>query len=62
MNGVDLVNEDELSPSQHRELQRYIDANAHLLGFLDKEKEQEEELKKKYHAQGEPWGIHRSVA
>uniref|UniRef100_A0A914NDW5 Uncharacterized protein n=1 Tax=Meloidogyne incognita TaxID=6306 RepID=A0A914NDW5_MELIC len=60
VNGVDLVNEDELSPSQHRELQRYIDANAHLLGFLDKEKEQEEELKKKYHAQGEPWGIHRS--
>ncbi|KAL7071478.1 hypothetical protein ACQ4LE_009082 [Meloidogyne hapla] len=61
VNGVDLVNEDELSPSQHRELQRYIDANSHLLGFLDKEKEQEEELKKKYYVQGEPWDIHRSV-
>jgi hypothetical protein len=42
VNGVDLVNRDELSVSQQRELQRYIDANAHLLGFLDKEKEAKE--------------------
>lgn len=43
VNGVDLVNQEELSASQQRELQRYIDANAHLLGFMDKEKEQEEQ-------------------
>lgn len=42
MNGVDLVNRDELSASQQRELQRYIDANAHLLGFLDKEREEKD--------------------
>lgn len=42
MNGVDLVNRDELSQSQQRELQRYIDANAHLLGFLDKERQEKE--------------------
>lgn len=38
VNGCDLVNRTELSISQNRELQRYIDANAHLLGFLDKPK------------------------
>jgi hypothetical protein len=42
VNGVDLVNRDELSQSQQRELQRYIDANAHLLGYLDKEREEKE--------------------
>lgn len=42
VNGCDLVNRDELSASQNRELQRYIDANAHLLGFLDKEKDEAE--------------------
>ncbi|KAL3125026.1 hypothetical protein niasHT_000631 [Heterodera trifolii] len=43
VNGVDLVNRDQLSVSQNRELQRYIDANAHLLGFLDKDNEQQQQ-------------------
>uniref|UniRef100_A0A914GTX7 F-box domain-containing protein n=1 Tax=Globodera rostochiensis TaxID=31243 RepID=A0A914GTX7_GLORO len=43
VNGVDLLNRDELSASQNRELQRYIDANAHLLGFLDKDKDQQQQ-------------------
>ncbi|KAI3418827.1 hypothetical protein GPALN_007927 [Globodera pallida] len=43
VNGVDLLNRDELSVSQNRELQRYIDANAHLLGFLDKDKDQQQQ-------------------
>lgn len=38
MNGCDLLNRNQLSQSQNRELQRYIDENAHLLSFLDKEK------------------------
>lgn len=42
VNGVDLLNRKDLSQSQNRELQRYIDENAHLLGFLDKEKEEKE--------------------
>ncbi|GMR61007.1 hypothetical protein PMAYCL1PPCAC_31202, partial [Pristionchus mayeri] len=36
-NGVDLLNRAELSPSQNRELQRYIDANKHLLEYRDRE-------------------------
>jgi hypothetical protein len=54
VNGVDLVNREELSNSQQRELQRYIDANAHLLGFLDKEKEENEkaEMVRKYTGAG----------
>lgn len=46
INGVDLLNEEELSNSQQKELQRYIDANAHLLGFLDKEKDELEKDKR----------------
>ena len=42
VNGCDLLNRDQLSESQNRELQRYIDENSHLLGFLDKEKEEKE--------------------
>lgn len=38
-NGVDLVNQEELSSSQRRELQRYIEENAHLLQFSDKPRE-----------------------
>ncbi|GMT07162.1 hypothetical protein PENTCL1PPCAC_29336 [Pristionchus entomophagus] len=36
-NGVDLMNRAELSPSQNRELQRFIDANKHLLQYSDRE-------------------------
>lgn len=38
VNGVDLVNRAQLSTSQNRELQRYIDNHAHLLGLYDKSK------------------------
>ncbi|VDN57375.1 unnamed protein product [Dracunculus medinensis] len=39
LNGCNLVNRCELSRSQDRELQRYIDANSHLLryGYRDGE-------------------------
>ncbi|GMT36268.1 hypothetical protein PFISCL1PPCAC_27565, partial [Pristionchus fissidentatus] len=36
-NGVDLMNRGDLSPSQNRELQRFIDANNHLLHYSDRE-------------------------
>lgn len=36
VNGVDLVNRAQLSNSQNRELQRFIDNNSHLLGFYDR--------------------------
>ncbi|KAI1729864.1 CBR-GEI-15 protein [Ditylenchus destructor] len=43
INGVDLLNQEELSESQKRELQRYIDSHSHLLGFMDKDKDDKEE-------------------
>ncbi|ETN70181.1 hypothetical protein NECAME_05002 [Necator americanus] len=37
VNGCDLLNRHELSSTQDRELQRYIDNNAHILYFKDRE-------------------------
>jgi hypothetical protein len=45
--GCDLLNRHELSTSQNRELQRFIDANSHLLNISDKEKEEREKKEKK---------------
>ncbi|KAI6214842.1 hypothetical protein M3Y94_00316000 [Aphelenchoides besseyi] len=42
VNGVDLVNRAELSASQNRELQRYIDSHSHLLGFYNRPKDEKE--------------------
>lgn len=36
--GVDLLNMEQLSHSQKRELQRFIDANAHLMNVSDRER------------------------
>ncbi|TMS36583.1 hypothetical protein L596_003716 [Steinernema carpocapsae] len=36
LNGVNLVNRDQLSPSQDHALQRFIEANAHLLQYVDR--------------------------
>lgn len=36
--GVDLLNMNQLSNSQRRELQRFIDSNAHLLNISDRER------------------------
>ncbi|KAK0396991.1 hypothetical protein QR680_001935 [Steinernema hermaphroditum] len=36
LNGVELVNRDQLSPSQDRALQQFIDANSHLLQYADR--------------------------
>ena len=38
MNGVYLVNRHELSEHQDKELQRFIDNNAHIMYFVDREK------------------------
>ncbi|CAJ0574249.1 unnamed protein product, partial [Mesorhabditis spiculigera] len=40
INGVDLVNQDELSNNQLRELNRYIEENAHLLKIMDRPPEE----------------------
>ncbi|EYC20020.1 hypothetical protein Y032_0023g829 [Ancylostoma ceylanicum] len=37
VNGCDLLNRHELSSTQDRELQRYIDNNAHILYYKDRE-------------------------
>lgn len=37
VNGCDLLNRHELSPTQDRELQRYIDSNAHILQYKDRD-------------------------
>jgi hypothetical protein len=65
VNGCDLLNREELSASQNRELQRYIDANAHLLGFLDKSKEEEVTLfdpKKGYSLGGRYSGLGSGIS
>ncbi|KAE9556357.1 hypothetical protein FO519_000397 [Halicephalobus sp. NKZ332] len=45
--GVDLLNMNQLSNSQRRELQRFIDTNAHLLNISDREREEREKKEKK---------------
>uniref|UniRef100_A0A7E4VJJ2 Uncharacterized protein n=1 Tax=Panagrellus redivivus TaxID=6233 RepID=A0A7E4VJJ2_PANRE len=45
--GCDLLNRHELSTAQNRELQRFIDANKHLLNISDKEREEQELHEKK---------------
>jgi len=45
--GVDLLNMNQLSNSQRKELQRFIDANAHLLNISDREREEREKKEKK---------------
>uniref|UniRef100_A0AC34QTX7 Uncharacterized protein n=1 Tax=Panagrolaimus sp. JU765 TaxID=591449 RepID=A0AC34QTX7_9BILA len=45
--GVDLLNMEQLSGSQKRELQRFIDSNSHLLQISDKEREEREKKEKK---------------
>jgi hypothetical protein len=44
VNGVDLVNREQLSKSQNRELQRFIDNNSHLLGFYDRPKDERDSV------------------
>ncbi|CAD5221108.1 unnamed protein product [Bursaphelenchus xylophilus] len=43
VNGCDLVNRTQLSNSQNRELQRFIDRNNHRLGFYDRPQDEKEE-------------------
>ncbi|CAJ0956470.1 unnamed protein product, partial [Mesorhabditis belari] len=43
INGVDLVNQDELSQGQLRELQRFIDENSHILKFMERPLEEPKE-------------------
>ncbi|CAD5214832.1 unnamed protein product [Bursaphelenchus okinawaensis] len=42
VNGCDLVNRTQLSNSQNRELQRFIDRNSHKLGFYDRPHDEKE--------------------
>uniref|UniRef100_A0A915D941 Uncharacterized protein n=1 Tax=Ditylenchus dipsaci TaxID=166011 RepID=A0A915D941_9BILA len=60
VNGVDLLNRKDLSNSQNRELQRYIDENAHLLGFLDKEKEEAAATKENIHSNYNSYSLDNS--
>lgn len=62
VNGCDLVNRQQLSSSQNRELQRYIDANAHLLGFLDKEREEKEKEKESQHGKYNSYSLGRDAS
>lgn len=47
LNGCDLLNRHQLSRSQERGLQRYIDENAHLLQYVDKPAPERFEKKQK---------------